>query len=318
MVNIEEIITYFPKRIQNELKNTIKKDINQNSNIMLEEIRCRANKPVILKYSNYEYILENCYISQEEILETIQSICQNSIYSYQNEICNGFITIKGGHRVGISGSAVVVDGKVTNINYISCINFRIAKQINNASNSILKYVLNMQENTVYNTLIISPPGGGKTTILRDLVQKISNGMEDINFKGIDVGLVDERGEIAATYKGIPQNNIGIRTDVLDNIPKYIGMNMMIRSMAPKVIVADEIGNIEDVKAINYAVCCGIKGIFTMHGRKFEDLKLNPYINQLVNINIFERLIFLDENKKGQIKEVYILNDEGKYISSKIG
>jgi stage III sporulation protein AA len=313
MVNIEEIIAYFPKRIQTELNNIILQDINKQNDFLLEEIRIRAEKPVILKYSNYEYILEKYCLSQEEILEIIQYICQNSIYSYQNEICNGFITIKGGHRIGISGSAVVVGEKVTNINYISCINFRIAKQINGASNSILKNVLNLKENTVYNTLIISPPGGGKTTILRDLVQKISNGMEEINFKGIDVGLVDERGEIAATYKGIPQNNIGIRTDVLANIPKAIGMNMIIRSMAPKVIVADEIGSTEDVKAINYAVCCGIKGIFTMHGRQIDDLKLNPYINQLVNINIFERLIFLDEKNKGKTKQVYALNNEGQYI-----
>ncbi len=144
-------------------------------------------------------------------------------------------------------------------------------------------------------------------MLRDLVRKISNGMEQIKYKGITVGVVDERGEIASMYKGIPQNDVGVRTDVLDNVPKWLGMQMMIRSMAPKVIVADEIGNRKDVEAINYAVCCGIKGIFTVHGKNMEDIKLNPEISKLINAHIFERLIFLDEYRKGEIDKVYNLN-----------
>ena len=143
-------------------------------------------------------------------------------------------------------------------------------------------------------------------MLRDLVRKISSGMEQIHFEGINVGLVDERGEIAAMYKGIPQNEVGVRTDVLDNIPKAIGMQMMIRSMAPNVIVADEIGSKEDVQSIRYAVCCGIKGIFTVHGKTMEDLKQNPYIHELIQSHIFERLIFLDEKLKGEPKKVYFL------------
>lgn len=144
-------------------------------------------------------------------------------------------------------------------------------------------------------------------MLRDLVRKISNGMEQISFKGITVGVVDERGEIVSMYKGIPQNEVGLRTDVLDNVPKWMGMKMMIRSMSPKVIVADEIGNKEDVEAINYAVCCGIKGIFTVHGKSMEDIKLNPEISTLIDTHIFERLIFLDEKRKGEIDKVYNLN-----------
>lgn len=149
---------------------------------------------------------------------------------------------------------------------------------------------------------------GKTTILRDLIRNISNGVNKLNFKGLNVGLVDERGEIAGIYKGIAQNDIGFRTDVLDNIPKAIGMKMLIRSMAPQVIVADEIGSAEDIEAINSAVCSGIKGIFTAHGGSLEDVSINPSLKALLNSHIFERIIFLNEKgKRGKIKNVYLLN-----------
>ena len=150
-------------------------------------------------------------------------------------------------------------------------------------------------------------GAGKTTILRDCIRKISNGMEQIGFSGIDVGVVDERGEIAAMYQGIPQNDIGLRTDVLDNIPKAMGMKMLIRSMAPKVIVADEIGSREDVEAICYAFCCGVKGIFTAHGQNIEDIKKNPAMQLLIEQGMLERIIFLKTGKeKGEIDRVYEL------------
>lgn len=307
MINLNEILSYFPKRISSFINKKMAQNTNSDGMNLLEEIRIRTLRPVILKYTNKEQVLEEIIPSQEEVLETLQYICNNSIYSYQTQICNGYITLKGGHRVGITGSVVISDGKVNNINYISSLNFRISKQIIGASSRILKYVLNVEENNVYNTLIISPPGAGKTTMLRDLIRKVSTGMDQIQYKGITVGLVDERGEIAAMYKGIPQNDVGIRTDILDNIPKAIGMQMMIRSMAPQVIVADEIGSISDVEAINYAVCCGIKGIFTAHGKTLEDIKLNPAINKLIQTKIFERLIFLDTKVKGEIQNVYTLN-----------
>lgn len=186
---------------------------------------------------------------------------------------------------------------------------------------MLKHILNLEDNTIFNTLIVSPPGAGKTTMLKDIVRQISSGIKDLKFKGIDVGIVDERSEIASLYKGSPQNDIGIKTDIIDNVPKNIGIKMLIRSMAPKVIVADEIGNFEDVEAINYAMCSGCKGVFTAHGNDFDDIYLNCVLKSLINTHIFETIIFLDSKEKGFTKDIFILNKKNlqyeKYSNKKI-
>ncbi len=128
-------------------------------------------------------------------------------------------------------------------------------------------------------------------------------MKEYNFKGITVGVIDERGEISAMYKGIPQNNLGIRTDILNNIRKDIGIEMLVRSMAPKVIIADEIGNEGDTYAIKYALCSGVKGIFTAHGNNLETLKSNPIFDKMINLKLFERVIFLSDKEKGKIDKI---------------
>ncbi len=308
MKEVNQVLEYFPDAIKKEINKLLLKydDLYE----QIEEIRIRNNKPIIIKAENDNKILKYI-VSEKEILEIFEKICENSVYSYRKQICEGFITIKGGHRIGLTGNVVMEEQKIVNITYISSLNFRIAREKIDCSNNLLSYVINIPKNNIYNTLIISPPGCGKTTILRDLIRKISNGIKQIDFKGKTIGLVDERGEIAAMYKGIPQNDIGIRTDVIDNISKSKGMQMLIRSMSPQIISCDEIGNKEDIEAINYAICCGIKGIFTAHGGNLEEINLNPAISELIRKNIFERLIFLDTNIKGNIDKVYTLDKDTK-------
>ena len=283
--------------------------INENT---LEEIRIRVDRPVILKYPDGKEDILDHVITQNEILNILQSLCNNSIYSYQSQICDGYITLQGGHRVGITGNIAMKDGKIININYISSLNFRIAREIIGASDEILKEVVNrssLQDSSfnkdkktsnleINNTLIVSKPGCGKTTVLRDLVRNISN-------MGLTVSLIDERGEIASMYKGIPQNDVGLRTDVMDNVTKSLGMKIAVRTMAPQVIVADEIGTKDDVEAINYGICSGVKGIFTAHGSDIAELRQNEALNKLYEEKLFKRIIFLEN--RGKMGKVYYLD-----------
>ena len=286
---MKEILSYFPIKIRN-IVSQLRLDT-------LEEIRIRNNRPIFLKLEQEERLV-NYIINTEEILEILQRICDNSIYTYQNQICNGYITVKGGHRIGITGNVVIgKEGQVLNISHIYSLNIRVAKQVLDCSKPLLKYILNTAENTIYNTMIVSPPGRGKTTILKDLIRKLSNGIEEYHFAAVDVGVVDERGEIAAMDKGIPQTDIGIRTDILDNISKDIGMKMLIRSMNPKIIVADEIGTTQDVEAIKYAVSCGVKGVFTAHGASLGDIIQNPILQELYQLNVIERIVSIGKDRK---------------------
>lgn len=297
-----DYLKYFPT----EMRRKIEEHIFNLKN--LEEIRIRVNKPIVLNFGGKEEILE--YITtKNEINAILEKICSNSIYSFQDEICEGYITIPGGHRVGLVGTCIFENEKVKNIKEISSLNFRIAKQIKGVAINALKYIVNLNNNSIYNTVIVSPPGAGKTTLIKDIVRQISNGIESVGFKGLTVGVIDERGEISATYRGENQNNIGMRTDVLVNIPKSIGMRIMIRTMSPKVIVADEIGKKEDYEAIEYMVKSGVKGIFSMHGNNIKDIKNNENIRILLDRKYIERIIFLDEREKGKIKEIYFINDE---------
>lgn len=286
---MDEILRYFPNKIYQIFSNLLQE--NPQIANELQEIRIRVDKPIILKLKEKDLILQY-NILQTEILQIVERLCENSIYAYKNQICEGFITIKGGHRVGLTGSCVIENGKITNIKYISSLNIRIAREVKNCSTRILREIIDIENKTIYNSIIVAPPGRGKTTILRDIIRRLSDGIEEINFRGKTCGVVDERGEIAAMYKGAPQNDVGIRTDIIENVNKNKGIHMLIRTMAPEIIACDEIGSKEDVEAIHYALYSGVKGIFTMHGKNVEDIKNNKQIYELIENREIQKIIFL--------------------------
>lgn len=280
----------------------------------LQEIRLRVNEPLIVIYDNREFFVteegrrglnrRNSYIVQSnDVKETLEYISNYSLYAYEDEIRQGFITIQGGHRVGLAGKVVLEAGSIKSVKHISFINIRLSHQIRGCSKKVLSFITDGRR--AFHTLIVSPPRCGKTTLLRDIIRALSDGSDD--FPGMTVGVVDERSEIGACYKGIPQNDLGIRTDVLDCCPKAYGMLMLIRAMSPQIIAVDEIGGHEDIEAIYNVINCGCKLIATVHGSSIDDIRERPGLRKLVEERIFERYIILNNN--GQVGGISNIFDE---------
>ncbi len=261
----------------------------------LEEIRLRMNQNVCIRFKN-QNIERPRKVSQKDIFEVIDFVSNYSIHAYENELRQGFITIEGGHRVGVTGQVLTEKGNVKNMKHISSINIRISHEVKHCADQIMPYVV--QNNRVYHTLIISPPRCGKTTLLRDLIRQISDANSN-------VGVVDERSELAGCYQGIPQNDVGCHTDVLDACPKTEGMLMLIRSMSPDVIAIDEIGGMEEVDAMKYAMHCGVKMLATVHGESMEEIRKKPLFEQLIKEHCFERYVVLKTGKRvGEISGIF--------------
>lgn len=297
---IDELITaYLPERIKNAL-------MGIGSNILseLEEIRIRAEQPLMGVFADSDRFIgidgslsddprNALIVTYQEIREIFYLICDHSVYAYQEDIVRGFITIKGGHRVGICGSVLYEGDQIKGMKDISSLNIRLSREHRGCANSIFGHVVRGQRD-IYNTLILSPPRCGKTTILRDLCRLISQGGQ--GFYGLRTAVIDERSELAANYRGIPQNDLGPRTDILDGCRKSEGIEMVLRGMAPHVIVVDELGGARDAQAVRLAWNAGVRLIATAHAFGPEDFKKRPGVGQLAGNDGFERIILLGMDK----------------------
>ncbi|CUO58217.1 stage III sporulation protein AA [Clostridium sp. NSJ-49] len=295
MVYGEEVIRILPEKIANETKKFI-------SDGTIQEIRIKVGKPIILILSNEEKVL-NYVTTNDEVKGILVKISNYSLYAYEEEIKQGYITIKGGHRVGIAGECVISNGEIKTIKNISSLNIRISKAVVGSAKKIMPIITGGDR--IYNTLIVSPPKCGKTTILRDIAKNISNGVYSLGLKGKKVVIIDERSEVAACYNGVPQMDVGIRTDVLDNCLKKTGMIMAIRSLSPDVLICDEIGTLGEVEALNMAFNSGVNIVVTVHGFDIEDIYSRKVFKELIDESIIERVVILSSRKgAGTIERIY--------------
>lgn len=321
------------KNISDEILNSLSLNLREKikklpkSNLNIEEIRLRSKKPLILNANNKDYFynekendldlnMNNPYIvTREDIEQTFQIICKYSIHTFMDDIKKGFVTLRGGHRVGIVGKAIVENGQVKNIKHISSLNIRISREIIGCSDKILDHIINTN-NKVNNTLIISPPQCGKTTLLRDIVRNLSNGNKKYGFRGMKVALIDERNEIGGSYLGVPQMDVGIRTDIIETCPKDVGIIMLLRSMSPNIIVTDEIGNEREVKALYTALNGGVSLITTVHGDSIEDIQGRKELSNLLDKELFKKVIILSSRKgPGTVEKIYDLEEKRWYFAN---
>lgn len=287
----------------------------------ITEIRLRCEKPILVMESAKEWFLDKdgrytdsiskASLMKSDVLKKIvQHICSYSMYAFEEEIRQGFITVAGGHRIGLVGQVVTENGgDIRTIKHINGVNIRVSHQKKGVGQKLLPYLY--KDGIFRSTLIVSPPGCGKTTLLRDLIRYISDGNEYA--PGQTVGVVDERSEIAGAYLGQPQNDMGIRTDVLDACPKVSGMMLLLRAMSPKVIAIDELGSKEEMAAVSTVSNCGVKMLATMHAGSLEDLYRRTGMGELLSQKRFEIILILSKiNGQYSLKEMYEWDDKGDW------
>lgn len=302
-----EIEKIFPLRIREHLPAVSWKE-------GLEEIRVRIGQPMEFSYdTTNRYLMKQAgtctfcgeaefwngagefyRITERDIAEMLNYISNYSLYAYKEEMKQGFITIEGGHRIGIAGGTVVENGKITGLHHIAFLNIRVAHERIGCAGELLPYI--RYQNSIYNTLLLSAPGAGKTTYLRDSIRMLSEG--SVDSPGLKVCVVDERSEIAACHMGIPQNNLGPRTDVLDGCGKAEGMLMLLRSMSPQVLAVDELGTEKDFMAVEQAVYAGSKVLGTVHAGDIRELSEKPFLRRWVGKKVFRRYVYIERGKQG--------------------
>lgn len=287
-----------------QIPDDIKKDV--------QEIRIRALRPLTLVcHSGILFVTQSgrtTYLYNEglhmveksEVEESFRVICGYSVHSHKDEIINGYITLPGGHRAGLCGTAAVENNKIIGIRNISSINLRIARQVKGIADRVLDIAF--PRGRWDSLLIAGPPSSGKTTVLRDLTAQLASGQLG---KYMKTTVVDERGELAAVYAGQAQNDVGVNCDILDGYPKANGIMIALRTLSPDIIVCDELGGDDDVRAVEAGVNAGVKFLATVHAGSKEELMRRAQIRRLLQTGAFPKIALLKGRESpGEIKEIY--------------
>lgn len=304
MKKLRKILGFIPIKYVDDIMECL-----TNSEIA-EEIRLRVNKPIFIKTRERKFFLHNQeVISSHKLKEIIEKLGGYSLYSFEEELAQGYFTLKGGHRVGFAGKAVVENGQVKTLHKISSLNIRIAHDVKDCSKPWLKYLFE-QNGQLCHIFIVAPPGCGKTTFLRDIIRQLSYG--NFNNEIFTIGIVDERGEIAGMENGVPQMDLGNSVDIQENCPKTLGMSFLLRSMSPEVIAVDELGKEEDFQKVEELIHGGVKILATVHGHDFNKYVGKKYLNNIFNEIDYGRMIFLsNKNGTGTVESIY--NEKGERI-----
>lgn len=286
----DQIVRFLPSGLQTSVN-----QIEERGKRCAEEVRLRVGYPVSVVMGGMEYCPNSaCVVSGEDLQTVLELASEHSVHTAMERMRAGYITVRGGHRIGICGEVIRDHGKIVGYRRPSSLNLRIAREVKDCAKGLAARLL--VEDRLPNTLIIAPPGAGKTTLLRDLMRRISSGEETPSRR---VGIVDERGELASLWNGCPQMDLGPRTDVLDGVSKAEGMLLMLRGMNPQVLAVDEITHPDDRNAIALAAGCGVSVFATIHGRDQSDLRLRPVCRELMQMNIFRAAVLVECGQDGK-------------------
>lgn len=276
--------------------------LEQNGQIQsrVEEVRLRIGRIPTLVLPEGEVCVPSASpVTAEELKLLLEMASRWSLHTVLDQMRCGFLTLEGGHRLGLCGTAVMEGGEMIALRDLSSVDLRIARQIYGAAGELAEKLY--RDGNLENTLILAPPGAGKTTLLRELIRNISNGAD--RTPALRVSVADERGELAACWHGQCQMELGIHTDVLTGCPKATAIGMLVRSMAPQVVAVDEITAREDIYAMEQAVGCGVSLLATAHGSGIEDLKRRPLYREMMGEGIFRMVVTIQVNQGARMVQV---------------
>lgn len=277
---MQQVLSALPPRLRAALRDIPLREWQQ-----LEEIRIHPGQPLRLVFRDEERTLPGAAVLPEETGQILELASRASMHTVLPQLRQGYLTLKGGHRLGVCGSVHMREGSIHMIAPVSSLNLRLARQVRGAGEMLMKQLC--AQGAFVSTLILAPPGAGKTTLLRDVVRCLSDG---VGCRPHRVGLADERGEVAALFHGVPQLYVGCRTDVIEGCTKAQGLMMLLRGMNPQVLAADEITTAEDIRAMEMALGCGVSLLATAHGLDRRDLERRKLYRELLECGLFQKLV----------------------------